>query len=50
MLEENKRKFNVSEFSITQTSLEQIFNKFASEKETVVRSDIKEISIKKEDL
>lgn len=50
MLEENKRKLNISEFSITQTSLEQIFNKFASEKETVVRSDIKEISVLKGDL
>jgi hypothetical protein len=50
MLEEKKRQLNISEFSITQTSLEQIFNKFASEKEAVVKSNIKEISIKKEHL
>ena len=51
LIENTKKELNISEFSITQTSLEQIFNKFASEKERVLNTQVeKEILITRKDL
>lgn len=50
LLENRKSELFISEFSITQTSLEQIFNKFASEKEKVLNSEKQEIIITKNEL
>ncbi len=49
LLENKKKEFRISEFSINQTSLEQIFNKFASEKEEVLNSNNKEIKVTRYD-
>jgi len=50
LLEKNKTEFQISEFSVTQTSLEQIFNKFASQKEEVLNSTNKEYVLTRKDL
>ena len=49
-LEDVKRDCNISEYSISQTSLEQIFNKFAKEvgEEVIDRSNKKELKLSKE--
>ena len=50
LVEDQKAECCLAEYSISQTSLEQIFNKFASEndKETVLEKGKKEIKIDKE--
>jgi len=50
LIENKKSEYKISEFSVTQTSLEQIFNKFASEKEEILNSNNKELAITKDDL
>jgi len=50
LLENKKTEFQISEFSVTQTSLEQIFNKFASQKEEVLNSNNKEFVLTRQDL
>lgn len=50
LLENKKSEFQISEFSVTQTSLEQIFNKFASQKEEVLNYNNKEYVLTIKDL